>query len=93
MQISTKENLKLFNEYFIFSGCGIGMFSCGIQSEDSESSCIPLEKRCDNFNDCVNGRDELECSLITNLVTNNLVISIIAYIIIYLKETLKECVF
>lgn len=57
--------------YFInmifFKGCQEDMFSCD-DSDDDESTgaCLPLEKRCDSIRDCRNGKDEVDCNLISD---------------------------
>lgn len=65
--------LKYFSIlYVFFLGCSKKSFSCEDWSHHGlASTCVPLEKRCDNIPDCPNGKDEEKCSVLANSVSND----------------------
>lgn len=61
-------------------GCDEFMYSCYETPHEYEknnrsviSMCYSLLEKCDGFRNCLNGRDELECSIIVNDVTHHMV--------------------
>ncbi|KAI5750266.1 hypothetical protein M8J76_014210 [Diaphorina citri] len=52
--------------------CPQNTFSCdNWDRRKSQSTCVPFEKRCDFNNDCNNGKDETDCSALTDSVTEH----------------------
>lgn len=61
-------------------GCSDYMYSCYEHPHEYEfynrstvSMCYSAMERCDGFINCLNGRDEMECSLIANDITHHMV--------------------
>ena len=53
-----------FNFYFVLGpSCGANKFKCG------DGSCIPNYWKCDEFEDCADGSDEVNCSTTTTPTT------------------------
>lgn len=53
----------------IFPGCARNEFSCDDWNKmNPRGTCVPIEKRCDTVRDCLNGKDEQECSILTETV-------------------------
>nr|XP_018909286.1 PREDICTED: serine protease nudel [Bemisia tabaci]XP_018909287.1 PREDICTED: serine protease nudel [Bemisia tabaci]XP_018909288.1 PREDICTED: serine protease nudel [Bemisia tabaci] len=50
-------------------GCARNEFSCDDWNKmNPRGTCVPIEKRCDTVRDCLNGKDEQECSILTETV-------------------------
>lgn len=61
-------------------GCGEFMYSCydhprefEMNNRSTVSMCYSSLEKCDGFTNCLNGKDEMECSLIVNDVTHHMV--------------------
>nr|CAD7461010.1 unnamed protein product [Timema tahoe] len=52
------------------TGCSEVSFSCGDSSHHRGVLCVPLIRRCDGHPDCSNGKDEEDCSVITDTLVH-----------------------
>lgn len=50
-------------------GCNDNEFSCDDWTERrKKATCVPLKERCDGKPQCRTGKDEMDCSLLTNSI-------------------------
>lgn len=55
-----------------FIGCRKDFFSCDDWTEnDRLSTCVPMEERCDGEMQCPSGKDEEDCSILTDHIAEH----------------------
>lgn len=57
------------------SGCDSASFSCENEvKEVGQSNCIPITQRCDDTEQCNNGRDEEDCIILSKDEKVNIIV-------------------
>lgn len=59
----------ILNFVTLIVGCNDNEFSCDDWTERrKKATCVPLKERCDGKPQCRTGKDEMDCSLLTNSI-------------------------